>query len=100
MGKRRVVLLVIVAAAIAAFFYFDLGRFFSLDYFKSRQAAFAAYYAEHQLATIAIYFGIYVLIAALSLPGATIITIAGGALFGLGTGTVVVSFASAIGATL
>jgi pyruvate/2-oxoglutarate dehydrogenase complex dihydrolipoamide dehydrogenase (E3) component/uncharacterized membrane protein YdjX (TVP38/TMEM64 family) len=100
MGKSRLLLLVIVAAAIAAFFYFDLGRFFSLDYFKSQQAAFAAYYAEHRWQTIAVYFVIYVLAAALSIPGATVLTVAAGALFGLFVGTVVVSFASAIGATL
>src|SRR5882724_10502621 len=100
MGKSRLLLLVIVAAAIAAFFYFDLGRFFSLDYFKSQQAAFAAYYAEHRWQTIAVYFVIYVLAAALSIPGATVLTVAAGALFGLFVGTVVVSFSSAIGATL
>jgi pyruvate/2-oxoglutarate dehydrogenase complex dihydrolipoamide dehydrogenase (E3) component/uncharacterized membrane protein YdjX (TVP38/TMEM64 family) len=100
MGKSRLLLLVIVAAAVAAFFYFDLGRFFSLEYLKSQQAAFAAYYAQHRWQTIALYFAVYVAVAALSLPGATIITLAGGALFGTLAGTVIVSFASSIGATI
>jgi pyruvate/2-oxoglutarate dehydrogenase complex dihydrolipoamide dehydrogenase (E3) component/uncharacterized membrane protein YdjX (TVP38/TMEM64 family) len=92
--------LVIVAAAIAAFFYFDLGRYFSLEYIKSQQAAFSAYYAEHRWQTIAVYFLVYVAVTALSLPGAAILTLAGGALLGTLTGTIVVSFASSIGATL
>ena len=83
MGKSRLLLLVIVAAAVAAFFYFDFGRFFSLEYLKSQQAAFAAYYAQHRWQTIAIYFAVYVAVTALSLPGAAIMTLAGGALFGL-----------------
>ncbi len=100
MGKRRLLLLLIVAAAVAAFFHFGLGRFFTLDYIKSQQAAFAGFYAEHPWQTIAVYFAVYVASAALSVPGATVITVAGGALFGLATGTLIVSFASAIGATL
>jgi pyruvate/2-oxoglutarate dehydrogenase complex dihydrolipoamide dehydrogenase (E3) component/uncharacterized membrane protein YdjX (TVP38/TMEM64 family) len=100
MGKSRLLLLLIVAVAIAAFFYFDLGRFLSLDYLKSQQAAFAAYYAEHPWQTIGVYFLVYVVATALSFPGATVLTVAAGALFGLVSGTVIVSFASAIGATL
>jgi pyruvate/2-oxoglutarate dehydrogenase complex dihydrolipoamide dehydrogenase (E3) component/uncharacterized membrane protein YdjX (TVP38/TMEM64 family) len=100
MGKSRLVLLIVVAAAIAAFFYFDLGRYLSLEYLKGQQAAFAAYYAQHRWQTIAVYFAAYVAVAALSLPGATILTLAGGALFGTVTGTIIVSFASSIGATV
>lgn len=99
MGKSRLLLLVIVAVAIAAFFFFDLGRFFGLEYVKSQQSAFAAYYADHRWLTIGAYFVLYVAMAALSLPGATILTLAGGALFGTLTGTIIVSFASSIGAT-
>jgi uncharacterized membrane protein YdjX (TVP38/TMEM64 family) len=81
-------------------FPFDLGRFLSLDYLKQSQAAFADLYASHPWQVAGAYFAIYVAATALSLPGAAIITLAGGAIFGLLWGTVIVSFASTIGATL
>lgn len=96
--KRKLALLVLVLATIVAFFALDLGRYFSLDFLKNQQAAFSALYAEHRIATLAAYFLIYVAVAALSLPGATVLTLAGGALFGFWTGLVVVSFASTLGA--
>jgi pyruvate/2-oxoglutarate dehydrogenase complex dihydrolipoamide dehydrogenase (E3) component/uncharacterized membrane protein YdjX (TVP38/TMEM64 family) len=100
MDRKRLLLVVVVAASIAAFFLLDLGRFLGLEYLKSQQAAFAQFYAQHRWQTIALYFVVYVAVAALSLPGAAALTLVGGALFGLVTGTVVVSFASSIGATL
>jgi dihydrolipoamide dehydrogenase len=98
--NRKLLILVLIAAAIALYFVFDLGRFFSLAYLKSQQASFAALYAEHRVATLAAFFAIYVATAALSLPGAAALTLAGGALFGFWTGLIVVSFASSIGALL
>jgi len=100
MTKGRLVVLIAIAALIAAFFAFDLTRYFGLDYFRQQQAAIEAYFQAHPLRTAAIYFAVYVAVTGLSLPGATIMTLAGGAIFGLLWGTVVVSFASAIGATL
>ena len=100
MKKSKLLVLILVAAAIAAFFIFDLGKYFSLDYFKSQQAAIASYYQANPAQTITIYFAIYVAIAAFSLPGAGIATLVGGAIFGIVTGVIVVSFASTIGATL
>jgi pyruvate/2-oxoglutarate dehydrogenase complex dihydrolipoamide dehydrogenase (E3) component/uncharacterized membrane protein YdjX (TVP38/TMEM64 family) len=100
MTKGRLLLIAIVVIAIAAYFYFDLGRYFSLPYIKAQQAAFAAYYAEHRLLTISVYFLIYVVTAALSLPVAVPLTLVGGAMFGTLTGTIIVSFASSIGATI
>ncbi len=100
MKKNKLIVLLAVVALVAAFFIFDLGKFFSLDYFKSQQAAINAYYLANPALTIAIYFAVYVIIAASSLPGAAILTLVGGALFGVTTGVVVVSFASTIGATL
>ena len=93
-------MLVLIAAAIALFFVFDLGRYFTLAYLKSQQASFAALYAQNRVLTLAAYFAIYVATAALSLPGAAVLTLAGGALFGFWTGLIVVSFASSIGALL
>ncbi len=95
----RLLAFAVVVMLIYAFFAFDLGDYLTLEYIKSRQAIFAQYYQQHRLQTIAVYFAIYVLVTGLSLPGATIMTLAGGAMFGLLLGVVVISFASSIGAT-
>lgn len=100
MLKGRVILALAMAAAIVAFFAFDLGRFFSLDYLKSQQTAIETYQAAHPVPVGLVFFGVYLAVTALSLPGAAIMTIAGGAIFGLLWGTVIVSFASSMGATL
>jgi len=97
---KRLVLFALIAAAVAAFFAFDLHRYFTLDFFKAQQAAIDAYYRAHPLQTATVYFAIYVAVTGLSLPGAAVMTLAGGAIFGLLWGTVIVSFASTIGATL
>ena len=90
----------IIIGLIWAFFAFDLGQYLTLEYIKSQQEAFNRYYQDHRALTIAIYMGIYIVVTALSLPGATVMTLAGGALFGLWIGLVAISFASSIGATL
>ncbi|MCI1192912.1 FAD-dependent oxidoreductase [Calidifontimicrobium sp. SYSU G02091] len=100
MNRRQLILLALLAAAVVAFFALDLGRFFSLGYVKSAQADFAALYAARPVAVIGAYFALYVAVTALSLPGAAVMTLAGGALFGFGVALVVVSFASSLGATL
>jgi dihydrolipoamide dehydrogenase len=100
MNKQRLILLLLIAAAIAAFFYFDLKQYLSLEYFQAQRAKIDTFYAANPVQTAAIYFIVYVAVAALSLPGAAVLTLVGGAIFGLLTGTVLVSFASSIGATL
>ncbi len=100
MKTSRIAVLVVVATLVAAFFAFDLGQYFSLDYFKSQQAAITAYFQANPAQTAAIFFAVYVAVTALSLPGAAIMTLVAGAIFGLLWGTVLVSFASSIGATL
>ena len=100
MKKSKIIILLIVIALVAAFFIFDLGRFFSLDYFKAQQASIGAYYESHPLQTAAIFFIIYVIVAAASFPGAAVLTLVAGAVFGLVLGTLLVSFASSIGATI
>lgn len=90
----------VLAAAVAAFFAFDLGQYFGLEFIKSKQAEFDGWYRANPALTVAVYFAIYVVVTGLSLPGATAMTLAGGALFGIVVGTIVVSFASSIGATL
>ncbi|HCY64396.1 MAG TPA: pyridine nucleotide-disulfide oxidoreductase [Oxalobacteraceae bacterium] len=100
MQRNKFVVLILLAAAVAAFFIFDLGRYLDLAFLKSSQQTFDAYYRAHSAQTVALYMGLYIAVAALSLPGAAVMTLAGGALFGLWLGTLAVSFASAIGATL
>ena len=100
MNKKKIGLIVGVVILLAAFFALDLGRYLSLDYLKSSQSAFESLYAEQPLLVIGSYFAIYVAVTALSFPGAVIMTLAGGAIFGTLWGTVIVSFASSLGATL
>src|SRR5262249_8305575 len=85
------------AVLIAAFFAFDLQRYVSIDYLKSQRAALDAYFRAHPYTLAAFFFAIYVAVTGLSLPGAAVMTLAAGAIFGLLWGTVIVSFASTIG---
>ncbi len=100
MDKKKIIILLSLVAAIAAFFILDLGRYLSLDYIKGSQQKFADLYAASPTAVIAGFFAIYVAVTALSFPGAAILTLGAGAIFGLVAGTVIVSFASSIGATI
>ena len=100
MKKSRLLLLAAVAILIVAFFAFDLGQYFTLEFIKSKQADADTYYRDNPLGMSLIFFSIYVAVTGLSLPGATIMTLVGGAIFGLLWGTVIISFASTIGATL
>ena len=100
MKKTKLIVLILVVAAIAAFFIFDLGKYFSLDYFKSQQSAIAAYNLANPIQTALIFLLAYIAVTALSLPGAAIMTLVAGAIFGLIWGVIIVSFASTIGATL
>jgi dihydrolipoamide dehydrogenase len=100
MNKGRLLLLLLIAALIAAFFAFDLDRYFTFEFFKNRQLEIESYTRAYPLRVAAAYFVVYVLVTGLSLPGAAVMTLVGGAIFGLLLGTVIVSFASSIGATL
>lgn len=100
MNKSRVILLLLIAALMLAYFAFDLDRFLNPEFLKQQQENISAYYHDNPGRTILLYFAIYVLMAALSLPGAVWVTLIGGAIFGVVTGTIIVSFASSIGATL
>jgi len=102
LGKQQLkwLLAIVVVVAVVAFFYFDLGQWLSLENLKSQQTALSAYVEDHFVFSILVFFALYVAVAAFSLPGATILTLAGGAIFGLLTGFVIISFASSIGALL
>lgn len=96
----KILLVVMFVAAIGAFFAFDLQSHLSLENIKAQQASWADFYANNTLLTMALFFAAYVLVTALSLPAAAILTLLAGALFGFGTGLVIASFASSVGATL
>jgi len=103
-NKNKMIQKIVIACAIVlgiiVFRYFDLGQYLTLEYLKSSQDRLQALYLEHRLIVIASYVGVYIAVTALSLPGAVVLTLAGGGLFGLVVGTVAVSFASTVGATL
>lgn len=96
----RITLLALVAAAVAAFFYFDLGQYVSFEALQSGRDSLQQWVTDNPWRASFYFFSAYVAVAALSLPGAAIMTLAGGAMFGLGWGFALVSFASAVGATL
>ncbi|MBM3395489.1 MAG: pyridine nucleotide-disulfide oxidoreductase, partial [Betaproteobacteria bacterium] len=100
MSKGRLLVLMVLVALIAGFFVFDLAQYFSLPYIKSKQALIESFRVEHPFATAVAFFTIYVAVTGLSLPGAAVMTLVAGAVFGLLWGTVLVSFASSLGATL
>ncbi|MGZ8241805.1 MAG: FAD-dependent oxidoreductase, partial [Methylobacter sp.] len=100
MSKSRIQLLIIIAVLIGLFFYFDLQQVLTLENLKSQQETITSYRNAHPVLATVIYGGIYIAVTGLSLPGAAILTLAGGAVFGLLWGTLIVSFASSIGATL
>ncbi len=104
MSLRKPVLWVVagIAAfgAVVLYRHFELGQLLTLDNLKASRDALVGRYQAQPLATALIFFGVYVVATALSIPGATVLTLAAGAIFGLGTGLLVVSFASSIGALL
>lgn len=97
---KKILLLVALGAALVLFFGLGLDRWLTLEALKASQEQFQALRAGHPVAVAGAYFALYVGVAALSLPGATVMTLAGGALFGFVQGCVLVSFASTAGACL
>ena len=100
MKNIKILIIVAVVSLIAAFFIFDLGQYFSLDYLKSQHQQLVSFAEENRALALSGFFLLYVAVAALSLPGASILTLAAGAIFGFLTGVILASFASTIGATL
>lgn len=90
---------IFIIAALGGLIYFDASQYLNLEYIKTRQEYFSNAYQQNPLWTLMIYFVAYVIITAFSIPGAAVLTLAGGAFFGFWTGLIVVSFASTIGAT-
>lgn len=100
MKLSKIQLLAGFAVLTILFFSFDLHNLLTLDKLQSQKEAIGVFHAEHPVITIIAYSLTYIIVTGLSLPGAALLTLAGGTLFGLFWGTVIVSFASSIGATL
>ena len=96
----KIVLVVVIAAAVGAFWYFDLQAYLDFDALRQRSDDLQALRQERPLLMAAAFFAVYVAVTGLSLPGAAIMTLAGGAIFGFWLALLLVSFASTVGATL
>ncbi|MFQ2016837.1 FAD-dependent oxidoreductase [Aeromonas veronii] len=100
MNRTRLLLALVMGGLIGTFFALDLGRYLSLDALQAQQAALAQWVDSHFVSASLLFVLIYVLSTALSLPGASLLTLGGSAVFGAAWGLLLVSFASTIGATL
>ena len=100
MNWKKITLATFIFLSLGSLPYFDLNRFLDLDFVKSQLDAIQSYKQENFELTLLIYFCVYCLSVALSIPGAVVLTLLGGAVFGVFIGTLVISFASSIGATL
>ncbi len=100
MNKKKIAIIFLFAALIALFFFFDLDRFLTLEALKANREEIAAFYETHRAAAVIAFMAIYVVQAALSLPGAAILSLAAGALFGVVMGTVYANIAATMGAVL
>jgi pyruvate/2-oxoglutarate dehydrogenase complex dihydrolipoamide dehydrogenase (E3) component/uncharacterized membrane protein YdjX (TVP38/TMEM64 family) len=98
--NKKWVVIALFALVIAAFFYFDLHKMLSFDWIKAQQSQLTQRYHANPFGFAAVYFALYVAVTATALPGAALLTLVGGAIFGVTAGIVLVSFASSIGATL
>lgn len=100
MNRRKLAIGILIALAIGAAIYFDAARFFDIATLKSQQAALEAHRDAHPVQTALLFFCLYITVIGASIPGAAILTLAAGAIFGLVWGSVIVSFASSLGATI
>ena len=97
---KKLLIILALAALIAAYVFFGVGDYLTVDGIKRVAGEVDGYYQRHPVQVVGLFFLTYVAVTAASLPGAAVMTLAAGALFGVLLGTVVVSFASTLGATL
>lgn len=100
MNKNKLILLVVIIAAIAAVYIFDLQQYLTLDSIKAQQSSLTETFKSNPVVFVTVFVLVYIAMAAFSLPIITLMTLLAGAIFGLLLGTIIVSFASTIGATL
>ena len=96
----RILLLLVLAALITVFFVYDLKQYLTLEFLQESREVIRQHYEAQPFKLLLTFFCIYLVTTTLSLPGAAALSLAGGAIFGLTIGTLMVSFASSIGATL
>ena len=100
MSLRKLALFSLIILAIAAFWWFDLNQWLSFETIKQHQQALLDHVDQRPLLAALLFFIIYIVATALSIPGAALLTLLAGALFGVAQGVLIVSFASTIGASL
>lgn len=100
MNIRKLAILICAVVLVALFFAFDLGRYFSLEALKNNRQWFMDYSAGHKATMVAGFMTVYIVQTALSLPGAAILSLAAGALFGTLMGTIYANIAATCGATI
>ena len=100
MKNLKQIIILVIVGVLGVFFYLDFSQYLSLEHIKEQQTNFLEFYKENTLLAMGAFTGVYIVSTALSLPGAVLLTLLGGALFGLLVGTILVSFSSSIGATL
>ena len=96
---KKIIILIVIAALLACVFIFDLHHYFDFAFIKSKQQAISDYYQTNPLLSIIIFFVTYILVTSFSIPGASILSLLAGAIFGLLLGSVLVIFGATIGAT-
>jgi uncharacterized membrane protein YdjX (TVP38/TMEM64 family) len=97
---KRIGLIVALVAIIGILNYFNINQYLSFEYLKSEHANIQSYINDHLIYSTALFFTLYVCVTAVSIPGATVLTLGGGAIFGFWHGLIVISFASTLGATM
>lgn len=100
LNRRKAVVVALAVLGIGLFFAFDLGRYASLDTWENARRALAEWYSSHRFLTLAVFVLLYILMSALALPGPLVMSLAAGAVFGVAAGTVCVTIAAAVGASL
>lgn len=100
MNKKQLLLISILAVALLAWFALDVGQYLQLSVVQERMGDLRGWYQANPLLAGFIYFSVYVVVTGLSVPGAAVMTLAGGALFGFWYALLLVSFGSSVGATL
>jgi uncharacterized membrane protein YdjX (TVP38/TMEM64 family) len=99
-NRQKIILILIALILVALFFWFDIGRCLTLDALKSNRQMLLDYYARHPLLTVAVFMSIYIIQTCLALPGAVILSLSAGAIFGPLMGTLYAVSAASVGATL
>ena len=97
---KKIIILVFLIITFFTFNFFDIEQYLNFEYIKVNQELLQKFYQNNKMITVVIFFIIYVLTTALSIPGATILTLLGGAVFGFSLSLIIISFASTVGATL